>query len=85
MDWESAFKIVVGVCGALGAFVLNNINSRIERQASADAELAKDLQKVELLVAGEYVRREDMKTLSDAIFSKLDRIENKLDGKMDKS
>jgi hypothetical protein len=37
-----------------------------------------------VLVAGEYATREDFKSLSNAIFTKLDRIEDKLDAKVDK-
>ena len=39
---------------------------------------------IEVLVAGHYVTRPDMDKLGDAIFKKLDRIEGKLDGKVDK-
>lgn len=49
-----------------------------------DAELADKVQKIEVLVAGDYVKRDEMDKLGDALFKKLDRIESKLDGKVDK-
>ncbi len=50
----------------------------------ADKELAEKVSKIEVLVAGEYVRHDDLDRLSDAIFKKLDRIEMKLDTKADR-
>ena len=40
--------------------------------------------KVEVLVAGTYVKNEALERLSSSLFAKLDRIESKLDGKQDK-
>ena len=42
------------------------------------------MQKIEVLVVGDYVKRTEMDSLGAAIFAKLDRIENKLDKKADK-
>lgn len=50
----------------------------------ADKELAEKVSKIEVLVAGEYVKHDDLDRLSDAIFKKLDRIEFKLDSKADR-
>lgn len=49
-----------------------------------DERLATQVSDLKVLVAGDYVRREMFDRLSDAIFAKLDRIENKLDQKVDK-
>ena len=49
------------------------------RQPSADK-----VQHIEVLVAGTYVKRDDMEKLGGALFAKLDKIEAKLDGKADK-
>lgn len=51
---------------------------------SADSRLTEKVQSIEVLVAGNYVRREDLDKMTDALFKKLDRIENKVDGKVDK-
>lgn len=47
-------------------------------------ELSVKVQSIELLVAGEYVKKAEIQQLSDSLFKKLDRIEDKLDGKVDK-
>jgi hypothetical protein len=50
----------------------------------ATRRLEADLSDIEVLVAGEYVRRDEFRQDMDRIFAKLDSIEGKLDGKMDK-
>ncbi len=49
-----------------------------------DKKLAEKVSQIEVLVAGNYVRRDDFDKSVEAIFRKLDRIEDKLDGKADK-
>jgi hypothetical protein len=49
-----------------------------------DKELTDRISRVELLVAGVYVKKDELSKIIDAIFAKLDRIEDKLDGKVDK-
>ena len=50
----------------------------------ADRKMGSELTDLKVLVAGGYVRTEAFDKLSNAIFAKLDRIEDKLDGKADK-
>lgn len=49
-----------------------------------DGELADKVQAIEVLVAGQYIKRTDMDRITDSLFAKLDRIENKLDHKVDR-
>lgn len=49
-----------------------------------DKELANKVSSIEVLVAGQYVKRDDMDRSMTALFAKLDRIEDKLDSKADK-
>ena len=50
----------------------------------AVGSLKKDLSNLREEIANDRVHKSDFKDLSDAIFRKLDRIEDKLDGKADK-
>ena len=84
MDGQTAFNIAVALVGGLGGWVLNNIKSSIDNLHKSDAMLTDKVQSIEVLVAGQYVRRDDMDKISAAIFAKLDRIESKLDHKADK-
>jgi hypothetical protein len=84
MDMQILFNIFVGVIGALGGWILNTIWGEIKSMQEADDVLADKVAKIEVLVAGQYCKRDEMERLSVAIFAKLDRIEDKLDGKADK-
>ena len=50
----------------------------------ADAALADKVNSIEVLVAGQYVKRDDFDRVANAIFAKLDKISDKLDNKADK-
>jgi hypothetical protein len=50
----------------------------------ADKALTEKVGQIEVLVAGNYLRRDDFEHTIEALFKKLDKIEDKLDGKMDK-
>lgn len=50
----------------------------------ADVLLAEKVNSIEVLVAGQYVKREDFDRVANAIFSKLDKISDKIDRKADK-
>ncbi len=84
MDAQTAFNMVVGLVAFLGGWVLNSLRDSIAALQKSDAELADKVQHIEVLVAGSYVKRDDLKELSTALFNKLDKIELKLDGKADK-
>lgn len=84
MDLQLGFNISVALVAFLGGWVLNNLRTSIDNLHAADGALTEKVQKVEVLVAGEYVRRDDLDKLMTALFTKLDRIETKIDGKADK-
>lgn len=84
MDAQTIINIAIGLVGALGGWVLNNLKSSIDELRKQDSLLADKVQHIEVLVAGTYVKRDDMDKLGSALFAKLDKIEAKLDGKADK-
>lgn len=84
MDIQTAFNIVLGLVAFLGGWVLNSLRESIKSLQVTDSELANKVQHIEVLVAGSYVKRDDLDKLTSAIFTKLDRIESKLDAKVDK-
>ena len=49
-----------------------------------DTELAEKVNQIEVLVAGTYVKRDDFDRMAHAIFAKLDKISDKIDGKADR-
>ena len=84
MDMQTSFNIAVGLIAFLGGWVLNSLRDSIQSLQKSDTELATKVQSIELLVAGSYVKRDDLDKLTVALFAKLDKIEDKIDRKVDK-
>lgn len=84
MGFQDGFNVVVMLAGALMGWVLKTITDRMDGLQSADTALTDKVQKIEVLVAGQYVKRDDLDKHIDNIFAVLRRIEEKLDGKADK-
>lgn len=84
MEAQTIINVAIGLAGGLGGWILNNLKSSIDELRKADSMLADKVQHIEVLVAGTYVKRDDMDKLGSALFAKLDKIESKLDGKADR-
>lgn len=84
MDIQVAFNIAVALVAFLGGWVLNSLKDSINALKQSDSELADKVQHIEVLVAGSYVKRDDLDKLTNALFAKLDRIEAMLHTKADK-
>jgi len=84
MDAQSIINILLGLSAFFGGIWVRGIADSMQELKKTDVVLADKVQKIEVLVAGDYVKREEMEKLGDALFKKLDRIEFKLDSKVDK-
>ena len=84
LETQTLINAAAALVAFLGAYVLNGISASITALQKSDGELIKAVQHIEVLVAGSYVKRDDMDKLMLALFNKLDKIESKLDGKADK-
>ena len=86
---QALFNWLVGILGTAGGWWLKTIWDEIKELKHQDKELADRVAAIDVLVAGSYVKRDAFEVriadLAAAIFKKLDRIEDKLDGKVDKS
>lgn len=78
------FNILVTLCGLLGGYVLKLIQATLANMLREQRDLANKLQAIEVLVAGEYVRKDEFTRVADALFARFDRIESKLDNKEDR-
>ena len=77
-DWAlTGFSAVLG-------FLLHAVWQAVKDLQRADAELTKRVSEIEVLVAGNYVTRQEFDRVVDKLFAKLDAIELKLDKKADK-
>lgn len=79
------FNIVIGVAGLLGGFVLTAVWNGLKELRDADSKLAEKVGHIEVLVAGSYVTNGRFEELAKALFTKLDRIEDKMDNKVDRA
>lgn len=79
METQSLINILFTVAGAMGGWILNNLKASIEALQRADSVLADKVQHIEVLVAGTYVKRDDLDRVTNAMFHKLDRLDEKLD------
>lgn len=77
-DW-----VLTGISALIG-FLLNAVWQATKDLQKADAELAKRVGEIEVLVAGNYVTRQEFERTIDKLFEKLDRIEHCLNKKADK-
>jgi len=84
MDFQVGFNIAITLAAFLGGWILNSLKDSLKSLNAADISLTAKVQSIEVLVAGTYVKRDELDKLGSAIFAKLDRIESKLDGKQDK-
>ncbi|MDZ7918525.1 hypothetical protein [Rhodoferax sp.] len=85
MNLDDAFKLALALLNLAGGWFLKVLWSSFRELQIADKELADKVQKIEVLVAGQYVQRDEFRELSAALFRKLDLISEKIDKKQDKS
>lgn len=81
---QMLFNISVSVVGFLGGWWLKVLWDAVKDLQAADKQLAEKVGEIEVLVAGSYITRHDFDKIASAIFAKLDKIEDKLDRKVDK-
>lgn len=83
-EFQILFNIVLGIAAFFGGFLLHAVWGDLQKLKDADVKLAEKVSSIETLVAGNYVTREEFSKHIDALFRKLDKIDEKLDRKVDK-
>lgn len=83
MDQELVNWLLAGFGGLIG-FLLNVVWQTVKELQDGDKELAAKISEIEVLVAGDYVKKGEFSSVVTALFKKLDRIEDKIDTKKDK-
>lgn len=81
---QNFINMLAGAVSVLFGWILKTIWDAVRDLQASDDELADKVNRIEVLVAGEYVRREEFQGSLDRLFAKLDQIENKIDQKADK-
>ena len=81
---QTIFNIAATVAGFLGGWWLKVMWEAVKDLQAADKVLVEKVSSIEILVAGNYMTKNDFDKIGAAIFAKLDKIEDKLDRKVDK-
>jgi hypothetical protein len=81
MEAQWFVNAALGLAAFLGGWVMNNLQESMKSLRASDERLADKVQAIEILVAGQYIKRDDFDKTVTALFAKLDKIESKLDGK----
>lgn len=84
MDPQTIINAAIALVGFLGGWILKVVWEGVKDLQSADKILAEKVNTIEILIAGTYMSKLDFDKIAAAIFAKLDKIEDKLDRKVDK-
>lgn len=81
---QSSLNWVFGVANLILGAALKWVYDSHRDLRKADEKLTEKVNKIEVVVAGEYVKKDDFDKIANTIFLKLDKISEKLDLKADK-
>jgi len=84
MSSQEFINVLIGVLGSITGFMLRQVWQAVKDLQRDDKLLSEKVASIEKLVAGDYMRRDEFNMTTTALFTKLDRIEDKLDKKQDK-
>ena len=84
MEFQDLFNVAMGALLLLGGWIMRIMWDSLQGLQRQDRELADKVGKIEVLVAGEYVKKDDFDRVIERLFDKLDHIELKIDNKADK-
>lgn len=84
MDYQAAFNIILGGFSFLVGVLVTNIWKEIKQLQDNERETTVRISAIEVLVAGQYVKRDEYRHDIDKLFSKVDSIIHSLSAKVDK-
>jgi len=84
MDQTVVNWILAAFSGILG-FLLRAIWQAVTDLQNSDKQIAEKITAIEVLVAGNYIKRDEFDRSIQRIFEKLDHIDEKIDGKRDRN
>ena len=84
MDSQTIINTAIALVGFLGGWILKVIWEAVKDLQVVDKLLTEKVNTIEILIAGNYMSKQDFDKIAAAIFQKLDKIEDKLDRKVDK-
>jgi hypothetical protein len=83
-DYQTIINFLFGIVCAGGGWFLRMLWVEVRGLQAADANLVDKVNKIEVLVAGKYVTRDELTAYMNRIFDKLEVMDKKLGSKADK-
>ncbi len=84
MDFQFLLNIALSIIGTISGWLFKILWDAIVDLRKADDALIDKVAKIEIMVAGSYVTRDEFQKTVTAMFAKLDRIEDKIGQKADR-
>ncbi len=81
---QGMINAIITLAGGTFGWLLKTLWDSVRMLERTDDMINEKVNRVEVLVAGEYVRREEFQDGVQRLFTKLDQIEAKIDQKADK-
>lgn len=81
---QSIINAAIGALGTLIMFLLNAVWGAIKDLQKADDKISDQVNKVRVLIVGNYVRREEFTRQFDEMFKLLRSIEHSINDRVDK-
>lgn len=85
MEFQDLYNTAMGLVMMLGGWFMRVMWDSLKDLRSQDAALAEKVSRIEVLVAGEYVKKDEFERAVQRLFDKLEHIEMKIDRKVDKN
>ena len=74
MPTQEIINAAIAIGGALGGWWLKTVWESLRELQKADTALAEKVSAIEILVVGQYIRRDEFERMATAMFAKLDKI-----------
>ena len=84
MDYQAAFNIILGGFSFLVGVLVTNIWKEIKQLQDNERETTVRISAIEVLVAGQYVKRDEYRQDMKELFGKINTIIERLDAKADR-
>ncbi len=84
VEWTAAINVLAPLAFALFGWILKALWTAVTDLQKADKDLTRKVNSIEVMVAGDYIKRDEMSHMFNQLMLRLDKIEDKLDGKADK-
>jgi hypothetical protein len=85
VDFQVLFNIAMMVCGGLFGWLLNSIWSEIKSLQANERKTSEEIAAINVLVAGDYVKKSEFTRVMDKLFDKIDDIAKQINAKQDKA